>query len=115
MNAKDLEVVRDGDRFKIVDKGGKLVDNAQGYGFKTSQKAKKYIWYKFGGGKQKIDDIKSFWRKNRQFSKKLSDLYMDWYKEIARNEVNFEEEAKGLAIEMGVEGFDVKFLKHLEF
>ena len=38
-------------RYVIVDGNGKIVDDAQGYGYKTRQKAAKAMWWKFKGGK----------------------------------------------------------------
>ena len=105
-------------RWIIVDPDtGKVLDDAQGYGYKTKQNAIKAGWYRFGGGKQKVDSIKhessSFWRQNKDFSKKCSKLSEDWFKEIARGEVDWEEECEKLATEMGVVGFQRKFLENL--
>jgi hypothetical protein len=34
-------------RFAIADGNGKIVDDAQGYGYTTGQKAHKAMWYRF--------------------------------------------------------------------
>ena len=46
-------------RWIIVDANDKLLDDAGDYGYKTKQNALKAGWYKFQGGMNKIDDIKS--------------------------------------------------------
>lgn len=100
-------------RWIIVDVNDKLLDDASGYGYKTKQNALKAGWYKFQDGKNKIDEIKSWWKQNKAFSNRLND-FQEWnFKEIARDEVNFEEEAVEIAREMNVDGFEVKFLKYL--
>lgn len=47
-------------RFVIVDATDKtrVLDDAQGYGYKTYQNALKAGWYKFGGGKKKTSTDK---------------------------------------------------------
>ncbi len=53
------------DRFVIVRKdNGEVLDDAQGYGYKTAKNAYKAGWYKFGGGKRKCDESKTWWRKH---------------------------------------------------
>ena len=100
-------------RWIIVDSNNKLLDDAGGYGYKTKQNALKAGWYKFQGGRNKIDDIKAWWKRNKAFSNRLNKFQLNWFKEIARDEVNFEEEAVKISKEMGVEGFETKFLKYL--
>ncbi len=39
-------------RFCIVDDNGEIIDNAQGYGYKTKQNAYKAGYWKFKGGKE---------------------------------------------------------------
>lgn len=40
-----------GNRFAIADDDGKVVDDAQGYGYTSKLKAAKAMWWKFKGGK----------------------------------------------------------------
>ena len=40
-------------RFDICDATGKVLDNAQGYGYKTAQSAHKAAAYKFKGGRKR--------------------------------------------------------------
>ena len=54
-------------RYIIIDKDtGEIIDDAQGYGYKTHESARKAMWYKFEGGKKKMDSEKSkafkFWK-----------------------------------------------------
>ena len=79
-------------RFVIVDDAGKVVDDASGYGYKTYKKAIKAMWYKFGGGKAKIETATE---KRRKFMKEypglenfIEELYMYNCKEFARGEYN---------------------------
>ena len=56
-------------RFVIVEKGkDKVLDDAQGYGYKTAQGAHKAGWYKFQRGKEKISSekalAKQFWKQH---------------------------------------------------
>lgn len=63
-------------RFEIVDKEtGEIIDNANGYGYKTKTNAYKAGWFKFGGGKKKVDDAVAWWRmpEHREFSEWLLD------------------------------------------
>lgn len=100
-------------RWIIVDANNKLLDDAGGYGYKTKQNAIKVGWYKFRGGRNKIDDIKSWWEKNKAFARRLNGFQEDNFKEIAYDQINFEEESVKIAKEMDVDGFEVKFLKYL--
>jgi hypothetical protein len=79
------------DRFVIVDKNGRVVNDAQGYGYTTKQKAIRAMWYHCGGGKQKIDAIKNeakkFWDDHKDAGKYLQELYEMNVKEICTGEV----------------------------
>ena len=100
-------------RWIIVDKDNNLLDNANGYGYKTKRNAYKAGWYKFQGGRGKINKIESWWKGNKAFSKRLNNLCEYWCKEIARGEVDFDKEAIRIAEEMKIQGFDVKFLRYI--
>ena len=69
------------------------------------------------GGRSKIGaarrEASRFWRANKEFSRKLSDLAESGVKEYGRGEGNFDEDAAVLAKEHGVAGFDVTFLEYL--
>jgi len=83
-------------RFVIADDNGKIMDDAKGWGYKTQEKARKAMWYKFGGGKQKIDDSKkkmraevsSFEAKHNGIGKFIEQFDETWFKEFARGEID---------------------------
>ena len=57
-------------RFEIVNtETGEIIDNANGYGYKSKPNAYRAGWYKFGGGKKKVDDAVAWWRRpeHREF------------------------------------------------
>lgn len=60
-------------RYEIVDtETGEVVDNANGYGYKSKPNAYRAAWYKFGGGKAKVSSTESWWKKheNLQISRR---------------------------------------------
>lgn len=95
-------------RFDICDLEGKVMDNAQGYGYKTAQSAHKAATYKFKGGKQKADAAKAFWREHKEFAKKLSDVLLINFKDPPSDE-----EIVAFAAECAVSNFNPKFVKAL--
>ncbi len=102
-------------RFVISDAStGNVLDDAQGYGYTAKHKAEKAAWYTFKGGKGKQDAAKKaatlFWRTHKDFAKAANDCLETWCKEIATGEVSVDEDVTALAEEMGVEGFEPKFL-----
>lgn len=101
-------------RWIIVDPNDKLLDDAQGYGYKSHDKARKLAWYKFEGGRKVIDDIKLWWKNNKNLSTALHNFEIDCFKEIARDEVDYNEEAIRIAKELGITDFNVKYLKYRE-
>jgi hypothetical protein len=94
-------------RFAIADDNGKIVDDAQGYGYKTAQKAHKAMWYKFGGGKQKIqskkDKKRSFLKQHPGLEKFIDNITEDNFKEIARGEVTDQDILDEIKEKFGVE------------
>ena len=94
----DYTVQKFKDRFAIFDKENKMVDDAQGYGYKTIENAKKVIWYKFHGGKQKIVKTKAEARlliKNRrEIAQDIYDTCLAYFKEMARGEITLDDISK---------------------
>ena len=81
------------DRYMIIEKETKrIVDNAGGHGFKSFGAAKKAMWYRFEGGKQKIDSLKSeatkFWKAYPEIKSFVNNLYEYNVKEIALGEIS---------------------------
>ena len=77
-------------RFVIADDNGKVIDDAQGYGYKSKQSAAKAMWYKFKQGKQKIakhkQDKIAFFKKHKGLNKFLCSIWENNFKEMARGE-----------------------------
>ncbi len=57
-------------RYRIEDDDGKVIDDAQGYGYKTYQKAIKAMWHKFQGGREKLKDPEYLRERNIRLHKK---------------------------------------------
>jgi hypothetical protein len=72
-------------RFIVVDDEGLVIDDAQGYGFKTASGAHKAIWYTLGGGKEKVNNHKKEFEKFKKSNKKLM---LDFERTL---ELNFKE------------------------
>jgi hypothetical protein len=109
----DYGIVDTENRYDIVSESGEIIDNAQGYGYKTYQSAQKAAWYKFKGGKQKTDALKkqakAFWKNNKAFGIELSELLdLNFKDPMTETEIN------AFALEKGISGFDIKFIDHLE-
>lgn len=78
-------------RYVIVEKvTGKLLDDAQSYGYKTAQGAHKAGWYKFQLGREKMKSekiaAKKFWKKHPELKGEAEQCL--WYacKEIGSGE-----------------------------
>lgn len=82
-------------RYVIVDDEGKVVDDAQGWGYKSKQNAHKAMWYKFNGGKQKVaksvSEKNAFFKEHAGLEKFLNRIYENNFKEMARGEVTDED------------------------
>jgi len=83
-------------RFIIVDDNGKTLDDAQGCGYNSKERAQEAMWYRFGDGKQKISDAKKNMKNEASnletnhhgIAKFVTEFDETWFKEIARGEVN---------------------------
>ena len=74
-------------RYVIADDNGKVVDDAQGFGFKTKRNAHRCLSYKYNGGKQKKNKKKKFFKENPNIKKEIDELFEINFKEIARGDV----------------------------
>jgi len=94
-------------RYAISDDDGKIIDDAQGWGYTSAAKANKAMWYKFKGGKQKIqsknDKRKSFFKKYNGLEQFINDIFENNFKEIARGEVTDEDILEEIKNEFGVD------------
>jgi len=99
-------VKRKDDRYIIVDEEGKIIDDAQGYGYKTFNNATKAMWYKFGGGKRKKRNIKTerkrFFKENPGLEEFIDNFYETWFKELSRGEVTEEDLIQSIKEEFGI-------------
>jgi hypothetical protein len=105
------------DRFVIVDKDGKIVDDAQGWGYKTRDSAAKALWYKLKGGKEKIDSVKlaaqKFWYTNREVAKYLNNLFEMNFKELSRGESTTEELLEEVCKKYSIKEIPSNYVKYL--
>lgn len=99
----------DDPRFSIADLDGKVIDDAQGWGFKSKQAAIKAAWYRFGGGKQKIEKKKSDFKElmkvpeNKRLYNRIDEL-LEWaWKEITRKETTVQDIFKEVEKEFSME------------
>lgn len=119
MESRHYEVTRRADgRYEITNvTTGEVIDDANGYGYKTRPNAEKAAWYKFKGGKARKDAEKReatvFWRQHKDFGNAIQEYYETWFKEIARGETNPDADMAQLAQEMGVEGFKKQYVEYL--
>jgi hypothetical protein len=90
-------------RFEIVStETGEIIDNANGYGYKSKPNAYKAGWYKFGGGKKKVDSAVAWWRKkeHREFLNWLNDSAFYFAKDYGED---YEKELADAAAEYAAE------------
>ena len=99
-------------RYVIVNDNGDVVDDAQGYGYKTYQNATKVIWYRSKKGKSKINRGKKFWKKNPDVKEWIDDIISINFKEISRNEVSYEDIRKEAEEKFNIY-IDKSYMKYL--
>jgi hypothetical protein len=111
-NLKIVPFPKEYNRFCIMDENNKIVDDAQGYGYKTIQNANKALWYKFKNGRNILDKEKNealkFFKDNPEIKKSLNDILEINFKEICRGETTDEEILKCVE-----EEFKVKLPKNI--
>ena len=94
-------------RFVIADDDGKVIADAQGYGYKSKAKAAKAMWYKFKGGKTKLDQRKreeiKFFKKHKGLEKFLNRVLENNFKEIYRGEITEQDIIDEIKQEFGVD------------
>jgi hypothetical protein len=112
-----VEPRQNSDRFVVVNKEGKVVEDAQGWGYKSRGAAEKAMWYHFGGGKKKIDsnkeEAKKFWASHKEAAKEFNDLFESWVKEICRGEVAEKEIIEEVCKKYSIEDIPVKYFDYL--
>ena len=94
-------------RFVIVGDDGKVLDDAQGYGYKSKQKAAKAMLYKFKGGKEKVDQKRQeknlFFKQHKGLDKFLNKFYEWNFKEMARGETTEQDLIDAVKEEFGID------------
>ena len=83
-------------RYIIVRKGtNEVLDDAQGYGYKSVESASKAAWYKYKGGKEKISATTNksfqFWSQHPEAAKDLYNYMECDFKALARGEITIED------------------------
>jgi len=78
-------------RFVIADDDGNVIDDAQGFGYKSRQKAHKFISYKYKRGRQKKQDKSQFFKQNPEIKNAIDEILEINVKEIARGEIKMNE------------------------
>ncbi len=94
-------------RYAISDDDGKILDNAYGLGYKSQQSASKAMWYKFKGGKSKIqserDKKKAFFKKHEGVEAYIQNMYDCYFKELARGERDEDDMLEEVNKEFGID------------
>lgn len=105
-------------RFIIVDESGNVLDDAQGYGYTSAEKAHRaWGWKTNKKARRKDKGIAKWWRRHKEFKDRVNDLFLINAKEICRGEVtdgDLYEAVKEIAEEMGIDGFGKEVFKRFE-
>lgn len=110
-------------RFIIVESdSGVVIDDAQGYGYKTVRNAYKAGWYKFKGGKAKVVAGKSWWNKHSAFAAALEEPMFFIEKQVGHGEIDRKvanelriSTARDMAKELGLDDYKDEYLSALKF
>ena len=102
-------------RFAIADDSGKILDDAQGYGYKSQKSAEKVMWYRFKGGKEKIKTHKKeAKKKNKEVNftqKDIDDIEYEIFRRMKDrdyDENEFLEEMREIGLEFKYDEWFVK-------
>lgn len=107
-------------RFILVSSEDKntILDDAQGYGYKTAQNAAKAAWYKFDNGKVTLDKrsttAKTFWRKNKTVADEARGFLTGFAKVLATGEYTMSDMVERINEACGVKIPEVWYLDYLE-
>ncbi len=95
MNYKVIPYDKVKGRFQIIDENGKVIDTAQGYGYKSEHNAHKAASWKFNGGKEKSENSKKEFKEwlkveeNKKFYDKFEEDLIYWAIAAAKNGEHF--------------------------
>ena len=104
VSPEDIQIIEFGEgRYAVANKNtGEIIDDAQGWGYKTRQNAHKAVYYKLN--KNKIDSenatVKNFLKNNKAFSDEIETCM--WYA-VKDNEEFTVDSFKTLVEEMKIE------------
>ena len=101
-----------GNRFAIADDAGKVVDDAQGYGYTSKQKAAKAMWWKFKGGKSAGNENVTWWKKHRDLYDRVTEFIEINFKEIYRGKLT-EDDVFGYCEKIAKEELNTEFPKKM--
>jgi hypothetical protein len=94
-NKTNLKIVPfKNNRFIIVHhETGEIIDDVQGYGYKTIESANKALWWKYKNGKEKIEKEKNDFKEwisdseNKKLLREIEELFEINFKELMRGEI----------------------------
>ena|SRR6185369_16952034 len=107
-------------RFILVSSEDKniILDDAQGYGYKSAQNAAKAAWYKLDNGKVKLEKrsaaAKQFWRKNRAAADEARGFLNGFAKVLALGEYTMADMVERINEACGVKIPAVWYLDYLD-
>lgn len=107
-----MKVVPFNGRFAIANDDGKVVDDAQGYGYTSKQKAAKAMWWKFKGGKDAGNKNVAWWKKHRDLYDCVTEFMDINFKEICRGELT-EDDVFGYCEKIAKEELNIEFPKKM--
>ncbi len=104
---KNMKIIPHRKRFAIADDNGKIIDDAGGWGYKTIEKANKAMWYKFKGGKEKMDrkeeERKEYFNKYKGLEEFIYSIWENNFKEIYRGEFSEQDILDAVKKEFGID------------
>ena len=109
------KVINNEDRFIIIDEDGVVLDDAQGYGFKTRQKA--FLCYNYKNNnelKKERNRCKKFWKENKEIKEKIETaLEINWKDIFEYTEKELIEQIQEMIKENYDKEVDKKLIKYL--
>lgn len=110
-------------RYIIIEaEGGVVLDDAQGYGYRSARNAYRAGWYKFKGGKAKDDAGKAWWKKHAEFAAELEEPMFLIEKQVTHGEIGRKaanelrkSAVRDMAKERGLDDYRDEYLSSLKF
>jgi hypothetical protein len=95
-----------------------LLDDCQGYGYKTFEAAKKAGWFKFSSGYKEYSKAKNFWDNNKELVNELRNISFYGFKDgLSDDEIYCEmlEYCESYCFDNDINEFEEAFLKKIKF